>query len=141
MEILQITLPHPPPPKGRGEGGKKSKLLKNCENFAKTNNKSSASSLSHHGLPDSIDTYGLVSGLWTSTFAFGAFIGPSISGLLYDSFGFRDSVIFIIALHIIVAFIILVTICTQRTPNPYKELGPSEPLLRCRDPMFYNERS
>ena len=27
------------------------------------------------GFPDTIDTYGLVSGLWTSVFAFGAFIG------------------------------------------------------------------
>lgn len=93
-----------------------------------------------HGLPDNIETYGLISGLWTSTFAFGAFIGPSISGLLYDAFGFRDSVLFIISLHIIVAFIVLVTICTQRTPQPYKELGASEPLLRSRDSMFYNER-
>ena len=27
------------------------------------------------GFPDTIDTYGLISGLWTSVFAFGAFIG------------------------------------------------------------------
>ena len=27
------------------------------------------------GFPDTIDTYGLVSGLWTSVFAFGAFVG------------------------------------------------------------------
>lgn len=93
-----------------------------------------------NGLPDNIETYGLISGLWTSTFAFGAFIGPSVSGLLYDAFGFRDSVIFIISLHIIVACIVLVTICVQRTPQPYKELGASEPLLRSRDSMFYNER-
>lgn len=48
------------------------------------------------GLPDSIETYGLISGLWTSTFALGAFIGPSASGALYDSIGFRKSTIFII---------------------------------------------
>lgn len=28
-----------------------------------------------YGFPDTIDTYGLVSGLWTSVFAFGAFVG------------------------------------------------------------------
>lgn len=49
-----------------------------------------------HGLPDNIETYGLISGLWTSTFALGAFIGPSVSGALYDSIGFRESTIFVI---------------------------------------------
>ena len=29
------------------------------------------------GFPDTIDTYGLISGLWTSVFAFGAFVGKS----------------------------------------------------------------
>lgn len=50
-----------------------------------------------HGLPDNIETYGLISGLWTSTFALGAFIGPSVSGALYDSIGFRESTIFVIS--------------------------------------------
>ena len=31
------------------------------------------------GFPDTIDTYGLVSGLWTSVFAFGAFVGEKAS--------------------------------------------------------------
>ena len=30
------------------------------------------------GFPDTIDTYGLVSGLWTSVFAFGAFVGEFV---------------------------------------------------------------
>ena len=30
------------------------------------------------GFPDTIDTYGLVSGLWTSVFAFGAFVGENL---------------------------------------------------------------
>lgn len=47
-------------------------------------------------MPDSIETYGLISGLWTSTFALGAFIGPTISGYLYDAIGFRAATIFII---------------------------------------------
>ena len=34
------------------------------------------------GFPDTIDTYGLISGLWTSVFALGAFIGPTIAGEL-----------------------------------------------------------
>ena len=30
------------------------------------------------GLPDTIDTYGIVSGLWTSAFALGAFVGGEV---------------------------------------------------------------
>ena len=40
--------------------------------------------LSRCGFPDTIDTYGLVSGLWTSVFAFGAFIGKPFL-LFYQS--------------------------------------------------------
>lgn len=90
-------------------------------------------------MPDSIETYGLVSGLWTSTFAFGAFFGPSVSGFLYDSIGFRKAVIFIIALHLIVAFVILMTILFERKPQPYKELGPTEPLLRNHESVLFDK--
>ncbi|MBO1764922.1 MFS transporter, partial [Escherichia coli] len=41
-----------------------------------------------NGFPDDISTYGLVSGMWTSTFALGAFIGPSAAGALFDWVGF-----------------------------------------------------
>ena len=41
------------------------------------------------GYPDSIGTYGLVSGIWTSSFSLGGFIGPSVAGVLYDLVGFR----------------------------------------------------
>lgn len=89
-----------------------------------------------HGLPDNIDTYGLVSGLWTSTMALGAFIGPSISGYLYDTVGFRKAVLFIILLHIIVATIVLITFILEKKPQPYKELDASEPLLRDHERLF-----
>ncbi|CAG9576127.1 unnamed protein product [Danaus chrysippus] len=55
-----------------------------------------------NGLPNSIETYGLVSGMWTSTFALGAFIGPTVSGLLFDSIGFRNSTQFVVILHLCV---------------------------------------
>lgn len=83
------------------------------------------------GLPDNIETYGLISGLWTSTFALGAFIGPSVSGALYDSIGFRHSCIFIIALHTLVGLIVATYYtCCDRGPNPYKQLQPNESLFR-----------
>lgn len=43
--------------------------------------------------------------MWTSTFALGAFIGPTVSGLLFDSVGFRNSTLFIFVLHIFVVSI------------------------------------
>lgn len=59
-----------------------------------------------YGFPNNIETYGLVSGLWTSTFALGAFIGPSVAGILLDNIGFRNGSMFIILLHLLVVRII-----------------------------------
>ena len=39
--------------------------------------------------PDSVSTFSLVSGVWTSAFALGNFLGPTIAGVLYDQVGFR----------------------------------------------------
>ena len=36
------------------------------------------------GYPRSATTSAVVSGLWTSVFAFGNFIGPTLSGILYE---------------------------------------------------------
>lgn len=93
------------------------------------------------GMPDSIETYGLISGLWTSTFALGAFIGPSVSGALYDTIGFRQSTIFVIGVHLVVALIIALFLICDRTPNSYKELPATEALLRSRDSTFYGNGS
>lgn len=95
---------------------------------------------SKNGSPDNIETYGLVSGLWTSTFALGAFVGPSVSGLLYDSIGFREAVIFVVVLHAIVALIGFISILCDRTPQPYKEVTASEPLLKRQDSLFFNDK-
>lgn len=57
---------------------------------------------SQHGFSNNLETYGLISGLWTSTFALGAFIGPSIAGVLYDIVGFGYATLFVIVLSAIV---------------------------------------
>ena len=44
------------------------------------------------GFPDTIDTYGLVSGLWTSVFAFGAFVGEPASHAWLVSSHFHSQV-------------------------------------------------
>ncbi|XP_036361719.1 MFS-type transporter SLC18B1-like [Octopus sinensis] len=41
------------------------------------------------GLQKCSSTYGLVSGIWGSMYAFGEFVGPSLSGFLMDSVGFQ----------------------------------------------------
>jgi len=53
------------------------------------------------GFPDTIDTYGLISGLWTSVFAFGAFLGPVVGGALYSSVTFDWAILMIIFMEIV----------------------------------------
>lgn len=37
------------------------------------------------------DVYAIISGIWTSSFALGNFIGPTVGGILVGSMGFRNS--------------------------------------------------
>ena len=60
---------------------------------------------SAHGFPNNLETYGLISGLWTSTFALGAFIGPSVGGILMDWVGFRSGSMFVVGLNAVVVSI------------------------------------
>ncbi|CAL4108385.1 unnamed protein product, partial [Meganyctiphanes norvegica] len=55
-----------------------------------------------NGFTEGLSTYGLVSGLWTSVFALGCFIGPSLGGLILDSIGFQWGTVFVVVLHILV---------------------------------------
>ncbi|KAA0200569.1 hypothetical protein HAZT_HAZT007637 [Hyalella azteca] len=66
------------------------------------------------GLPDDLTTYGLVSGLWNSSFALGAFIGPSIAGVMFDSVGFGWGTSIIALLHLFVAIVTIVLSCYYR---------------------------
>lgn len=56
-----------------------------------------------HGFPNNFETYGLISALWTSSFALGAFIGPSLGGILLDNINFRNASMFIVILNLLVA--------------------------------------
>lgn len=49
-------------------------------------------------MPNGIETFGIISAVWTSSVAFGSFIGPTVSGYLYDQFQFGKASIFIIGL-------------------------------------------
>ncbi|GLG92742.1 MFS-type transporter SLC18B1, partial [Gryllus bimaculatus] len=75
-----------------------------------------------HGFPNDLETYGLVSGLWTSTFALGAFIGPSVAGFLYDSLGFRNASMFVVGLNIFVGILVVgFLIASRRKRAQYKQ--------------------
>lgn len=54
------------------------------------------------GFPDSINTYALVSSIWTSAFALGAFVGPTAAGILYDVVGFEWSTMFTVGWNVAV---------------------------------------
>ncbi|KAK1120385.1 hypothetical protein K0M31_012366 [Melipona bicolor] len=82
-----------------------------------------------YGFSNNLETYGLISGLWTSTFALGAFIGPSVAGILLDNIGFRNATMFIVLLHMLVGVMaaVFLSSCTRRH-KPYTEIGPTEDL-------------
>ena len=49
-----------------------------------------------HGFPNNLSTYGLVSGIYGSALALGAFVGPSVAGVLMDYVGFPYSTYLVI---------------------------------------------
>uniref|UniRef100_A0A1B6CRM2 Major facilitator superfamily (MFS) profile domain-containing protein n=1 Tax=Clastoptera arizonana TaxID=38151 RepID=A0A1B6CRM2_9HEMI len=77
-----------------------------------------------NGFPNNLETYGMISGLWTSTFALGAFIGPSVSGVLYDTIGFNNSTVFIVVLSVIVGGVVSIFLCCSKQAVMYKEIVP-----------------
>lgn len=80
-----------------------------------------------YGFPNNLETYGLISGLWTSTFALGAFIGPSVAGILLDNIGFRNASMFIVILHLVVAILAAVFLSNcSNAPKPYTEIGVTD---------------
>ena len=83
------------------------------------------------GFPDTIDTYGLISGLWTSTFALGAFIGPTIAGILFDSVGFPWGTLFILGIHILVIILLVGFSLSCKKPElPEVQITEDEPKNR-----------
>lgn len=75
-----------------------------------------------HGFQNNLETFALISGLWTSTFALGAFVGPSLSGILYDSIGFRNSSMFVCGVHLILGIVVTLFLFFSHKPPAYVEL-------------------
>lgn len=49
----------------------------------------------------------MVSGLWASFFSLGAFVGPSVAGVLYDTVGFRSGTLFPVGVHLVVVSLLV----------------------------------
>ncbi|KAF5270492.1 hypothetical protein FQA39_LY08370 [Lamprigera yunnana] len=78
-----------------------------------------------NGFPNNLETFGLISGLWTSMFALGAFIGPSISGILYDAVGFPKASMLVCVVHVLVGIILTVYLAFHKSSG-YQEIKEEE---------------
>lgn len=70
------------------------------------------------GFPDDMTTYGMVAGLWASFFSLGAFVGPSVGGVLYDTIGFRSGTLFPVGMHLLVFVSVTCFVCLYNGPGP-----------------------
>ena len=73
------------------------------------------------GYEDGVTTYSLVSGLWTSAYTLGGFVGPLIGGFVYDQVGFRSGTVMVQVLAIVALVLLL---CRRDTGgNRYQEIA------------------
>lgn len=80
----------------------------------------------YNGFPDNLDTYSMISGLWTSMFALGACIGPSLAGILYDNFGFAYATLLVVVMHIALLVVVTTFLCTNRRRASQDQLADKE---------------
>ena len=66
-------------------------------------------------------TYSLVSSLWTAAYALGSFLGTSLAGLLYDTFGWRWGCVIVQSL-LLVAIALSLRAASSARMNNYKAL-------------------
>ena len=66
-------------------------------------------------------TFSLVSSLWTAAYALGSFLGTSLAGLLYDTFGWRWGCVIVQGLLLVTIGLSLRAALSARMNN-YKEL-------------------
>ena len=71
--------------------------------------------------PEEVTTYSLVSSLWTAAYALGSFLGTSLAGLLFDTFGWRWGCVIVQGLLLVTIVLSLRATSSARMKN-YKEL-------------------
>ncbi|GIY24981.1 MFS-type transporter SLC18B1 [Caerostris darwini] len=89
------------------------------------------------GFPDNLATYGMVSALFSTSCSIGAFVGPSIGGLLLDTTGYRMGTVVIFALEAAFLIILLVYLFMVALKKKDKEASEREALL----PRTYARRT
>ena len=57
------------------------------------------------GFAQDIETYLLISGMWSTSFYLGNFLGPTIAGFLVDAYGFRSASVVFFSLFVIITFV------------------------------------
>ncbi|XP_014661896.1 PREDICTED: MFS-type transporter SLC18B1-like isoform X2 [Priapulus caudatus] len=65
----------------------------------------------NNGFPDNFETYGLLSGMYSTCFSLGAAIGPTVAGALVDYIGFPWGTSLFSAFNILLAVVLLFYIC------------------------------
>jgi len=80
------------------------------------------------GLPDASDTQAVIAGLFTSSFAAGNFLGPTISGVLYEVVGFSHNSLIIqcILLLVILLNFVFYTLRNKKTGQQMPDVVPQE---------------
>ncbi|GIY29287.1 MFS-type transporter SLC18B1 [Caerostris extrusa] len=89
------------------------------------------------GFPDNLATYGMVSALFSTSCSIGAFVGPSIGGLLLDTTGYRMGTVVIFALEAAFLIILLLYLFMVALKKKDKEASEREALL----PRTYARRT
>ncbi|KAF6035610.1 SLC18B1 [Bugula neritina] len=78
------------------------------------------------GLPDNLQTFGLVSGLFTSGFSLGAFLGPTLAGYLVNQYEFAWSSSVCGFLNIFTGVLLLVYILIMKAQHRWPLRVPEE---------------
>ncbi|XP_022256522.1 MFS-type transporter SLC18B1-like [Limulus polyphemus] len=82
------------------------------------------------GYPDDLSTYGMVSALYTSSEALGAFIGPSIGGYILGSVGFRKGTTIMLVQELMFVGLLLIFIIFKKVRKDKVTRCPeNKPLL------------
>lgn len=80
-----------------------------------------------HGFEDDIDTYLLISGLWSTAFYLGNFIGPTLGGIFTDIYGYRTTTVGFFVLYclalVVDFFELTYNVKTRRRQQTYEELN------------------
>lgn len=58
-------------------------------------------SIKRRGFRNDVSTYGLVSAMFFTSCSIGAFVGPSVGGLLLDTLHYRASTVFVIGVDLL----------------------------------------